>query len=149
MPGFWTWSDKRRREMQQPKLCPTIGQVGGRFVDDDDLRARRIASNEALGRQINERIAAQRGVESGESMSVVCECGDGDCESRLDVRWETYRAVRQNPMWFILVEGHEVLEMERVVKREGVLVVSEKIASARQALEAIDPYSADGASTGD
>ncbi|HZJ51273.1 MAG TPA: hypothetical protein VFF07_10620 [Actinomycetota bacterium] len=118
-------------------------------MDDDDLRARRIASNEALGRQINERIAAQRGVESGESMSVVCECGDGDCESRLDVRWETYRAVRQNPMWFILVEGHEVLEMERVVKREGVLVVSEKIASARQALEAIDPYSADGASTGD
>jgi hypothetical protein len=59
------------------------------------------------------------------SLSIHCECGRTDCRARLDIGREFYRRVRQRPNQFVVAEGHEVAEVDRVVRRLGTLTVVE------------------------
>ena len=77
----------------------------------------RIARTEALFRDVNERIA-----ESAERFAVrdaefVCECADPACAERVPATLEQYEEVRSDGTHFLLTPGHELTEVERVVKR--------------------------------
>jgi hypothetical protein len=95
-------------------------------VDD---RGRRIAQNEVVFREVNERLR-----ELGKSFSVVgepaefvCECGDSGCTDRVQMPLSDYERVRSNPKWFLVVKGHEELDYEVVVKEEDGYVIVEKL----------------------
>ena len=84
----------------------------------------RIARTESVFRHVNERIAeVSEQVENGETV-FVCECADPDCHDRLHVPREQYEDVRSESTHFLVADGHELPEYERVVeKRSGYAVV--------------------------
>jgi hypothetical protein len=96
-----------------------------------DEQARRVGLNESIFRQVNEQIESLNRNLGGElrTMTVICECADGDCAERLEIPVAAYEEVRADPRRYIVLPGHELPEFESVVahtesydvvqKREG------------------------------
>ena len=109
-----------------------------------DSRARRVAQNEALGRQINEELRRLEPQSPDEPLQLVCECADGDCQERVEISWSQYEQIRNNPHRFVTVDGHEMVGVEVVVDRAGPWLVVEKVApDARDVAESTDPRESD------
>jgi hypothetical protein len=90
---------------------------------------RRKAANEAVFREVNERIEAlhQRfELGDGEPLQIVCECDRMDCTERLEVSVETYERTRADSARFCVSPGHEDTEVERVVETGGTYTIVRK-----------------------
>ncbi len=104
-------------------------------------RFARQARNEALFREVNERIAqlgerAQAWSPDG-TVEFLCECGEeGGCGQRVRVPTEVYERVRSQDDRFVVRSGHETLEIELAVEWTDEYVVVEKLPAA-------EPYVAD------
>jgi hypothetical protein len=90
----------------------------------DAGRIVRSVKNEALFREINERLQGLNG-EFGTSERL-CECSDIECVGRIVMTDDAYEALRQNGAHFVLLAGHEQLDLERVVARRRGYVIAEK-----------------------
>ena len=105
-------------------------------------RTRRVGENQALYRQLNERIEDLNeafGAITGK-FAVVCECGNLECVEQIQVSTDVYERARASPNRFILKPGHEVQDLEEVVDTEHEYVVIEKrVAVARRLAEDTDP----------
>ena len=77
----------------------------------------RIAHTEALFRSVNERIAESADRFESTSAEFVCECADPACAERVPATLQEYEQVRAEATHFLLVPGHELEDVERVVKR--------------------------------
>jgi hypothetical protein len=80
----------------------------------------RIGKNEILYRAVNEEVReldARLGAASLPTQSFVCECGEATCTERIELTNEEYEKVRADPRTFALVNGHEKLDVEYVVRR--------------------------------
>jgi hypothetical protein len=90
----------------------------------------RLARNEALYREVNERIAElAEEFSEGEvrnPVGFVCECAAADCAEPIELTLAEYEAIRAEPTRFAVVPGHERLEIERVVERHAAYLVVEK-----------------------
>jgi hypothetical protein len=90
-------------------------------------RGQRIAENEKLFREVNERVAQmQTSFQSGPDPEWVCECGDETCFEKLTIPMREYRAVRRRDDWFMIMPGHEKPDLERVVSERAGYDVVEK-----------------------
>jgi hypothetical protein len=91
------------------------------------LDAQRRATNEALFRDVNERIAetAERFDASGTEF--VCECSDPNCTHRVEASLAEYEQVRDESTTFLVVPGHEQGDIERVVADRGRFRIVEKV----------------------
>ena len=109
-----------------------------------DERSRRVVRNEALYRQVNERVEELNetfGEISGD-FSVVCECGDLACLQQITLSRDAYERTRAHPARFIVKPGHEAPDLEEVVERAAGFVVIEKHSGAPQLIaEETDPRS--------
>jgi len=93
-----------------------------------DERTEKVARNEALYRQVNERIEDLNeifGEMSGEFF-VVCECGDARCAEQIALSRHAYERMRANPAQFIVRPGHQAAAVEDVVITEAEYMVVEK-----------------------
>jgi hypothetical protein len=90
----------------------------------DDLTQRRLVHNEQLFREVNE--AREEAQPDARQLTVVCECALQECIERIRLTSEDYEAVRRVPNRFIIVPGHQVAEIERVVEERGAFAVVEK-----------------------
>ena len=90
----------------------------------------RRALNEALFRDVNERIAesAERVYES--RTEFVCECADSNCTDRVPATLTEYESMRKQSTTFLLAPGHAEHEIERVVSDRGRFHVVEKVQAA-------------------
>lgn len=105
-------------------------------------RSERLARNEALFREINERIEeVSRGVASGDSLEVLCECGRRECLQAIDISRAEYEVVRAAPDRFVVASGHAQAEIEHVVTSTDRFEVVEKVGDAGAIAEAADPRS--------
>ena len=91
-------------------------------------RAKRIGENEALFRDVNERV---REVNESfslllEEMDLVCECGTLECTERMHMTVERYEQIRSDPALFAIRPGHEFPDVEYVVDTGGDYVVVRK-----------------------
>lgn len=94
---------------------------------NDDERALRIGLNEALFRRVNEEIESLNdGFGKPDTMSVVCECGNGQCVEQIDIPLADYERVRADPHLFVIVPGHDISEVESVVERTDAWEVVRK-----------------------
>jgi hypothetical protein len=112
---------------------PGVGQIEDRFA--------RQARNEALFREVNERIAelgeSARAWSPGDTVEIFCECGAEDgCGARITVPVGVYDGVRQQDDRFLVLAGHEVPELERAVQWTDEYVIVDKLPEA-------EPYVAD------
>ncbi len=86
------------------------------------MNEERIARNEALFREVNERIAESAERFDSDRAQFVCECADQDCAQRVDASLEEYERVRADATRFLLCPGHEDTRVERVVERRGTRI---------------------------
>ena len=100
----------------------------------------RLAQNETVFREINERIEAGTWIASGdERIAFTCECAALGCNVLIALTVTEYESVRAHPRRFLLATGHELPAMETVVHRGDAYVVVEKTGDAADAAEASDP----------
>ena len=87
----------------------------------------RVARNELLSREVNERIAE---LATGEGFYIVCECAYTGCDQKLLVPIADYRRIREHSRWFLIASSHTVANDEDVVEQHGAYDVIEKHADA-------------------
>jgi hypothetical protein len=73
-----------------------------------------VAENEALFRQVNERVVGSER-RPAETFEIVCECADTQCMEHLRVTTEVYERTRSEPTDFLLKPGHAKPEYETVI----------------------------------
>src|ERR671911_1069277 len=103
-----------------------------------DERLERQARNEALVREVNERIntldrsaAGSGAVEGADTFGFHCECGrDGGCPEMVWMTLDEYEVVRAQDDRFVVVPGHETDDLERVVEENERFVIVDKVDAA-------------------
>jgi hypothetical protein len=83
--------------------------------DREVQRKHQIARNEALFREVNERVEEVSAGRATEMTEFVCECGDADCTETIALRDEEYDRVRSDPLLFSVVPGHEIPDVEEIL----------------------------------
>jgi hypothetical protein len=101
-----------------------------------ERRKERLARNEALFREVNERIEQMSGDESREPIEFLCECGDAGCTDTIPLSRAEYTQVRSDPMLFVVKQGHGFATVEDVVvENERYQIVRKHEAEGRIARE--------------
>ncbi len=103
------------------------------------MREDRIIRNEALFRELNERVreveetlTAGGVAEPSDFSEVFCECGLDDCTAKIRLSTGEYERVRANPLHFAIVPGHEIDGIERVIATNDRFVTVEKLEGERE-----------------
>ena len=104
-------------------------------------REARFAKNEALFREVNERVEQLAVSQLSDWSEVLCECSDPNCLTTIPVTVGEYEAIRAHGARFALAGGHEETSVERVVERTERFVVVEKTETARAMARDLDPRS--------
>jgi hypothetical protein len=79
----------------------------------DEQTKRRVASNQAVARLVNEAMRADR---VDEAIVFRCECGQIGCNQLIKLTRGEYNGVRAHPRRFAIVAGHEIAEIETTVE---------------------------------
>jgi hypothetical protein len=111
---------------------------------DMDAREKRMATNEALFREVNERIevmAHQLGPEV--SYEFLCECANADCTFKLALPLQTYEAIRADPKQFVVLPLHYTPEVEELVAEEPAHWIVRKEGEAGEYVAQLDPRARD------
>jgi hypothetical protein len=100
-------------------------------------REARLAQNEAMFREINERLEShiQTFTDGEAELTVLCECVDPDCTDRIRISPEAYAAVREDGRQFLVRPRHQCLDIEEVVERNDEYEVVRKRGVAGQVAE--------------
>jgi hypothetical protein len=110
-------------------------------------REERLAGNEALFREVNERVAevATQFVDvetDTEAVHFTCECGRTDCAEPIAMTIAQYEAIRAESTHFAVAPGHEQLEIEVVIERHpSYFVVEKRQEDAQEVARETDPRS--------
>lgn len=130
--GAWCSTCDRDRPLGPLSLprCPTCGNYLEIPLEATPLAERtnddEIIANEKIFRGINEQLRAQAGkLSDAELVEFVCECGRLDCDASIYLSDAEYERVREHPLWFFSIPGHELPE-EAVVERHERYVVLDK-----------------------
>ena len=104
-------------------------------------RERRIGLNEALFREVNERLEdLAQGFAHPETLDLICECGNASGASRIEMDREEYEQVRSDSATFAVVQGHLIPDVEEIVERRKRYDVVRKIGGeAEELAEKTDP----------
>jgi hypothetical protein len=97
--------------------------------------AGRVARNESLFREVNERIVElEQQLGEGEPdtgfIGFVCECAAVGCTTRVGATLGEYRMAREQPTWFLVAPSHVVPAHERVVTTNDRFAIVEKLGVA-------------------
>jgi hypothetical protein len=106
-------------------------------------REERLAKNEVLFRDVNERVREISDDAWGvtEPAEFLCECVLTECLERVSITTTIYEEVRSNPAHFVLVPGHERPDIEFVVAAGEGYVVVEKNDETKPLVIEEDPRS--------
>ena len=107
-----------------------------------DERDRRLAQNEALFREVNERVdAVAHRLGADVPHAFICECANADCTFRLTLPASVYESVRSDPSQFVVLPLHYTPEVEDLVVQEETYWVVRKTGEAAEYVERLDPRS--------
>jgi hypothetical protein len=100
----------------------------------------RRALNEALFRDVNERIAESAENFEADKTEFVCECADSSCTERVPATLAEYESVRKESTTFLLAPGHHEPDIEQVIWERSRFQVVEKVQAAmRRTVIRLDP----------
>jgi hypothetical protein len=111
-------------------------------VTERDASAERVARNDAIFRDANERIdAAAKEYDFEGAVPFICECPDPACNEILRLRLDEYETVRSVPTRFVHARGHVEADGEwaTVVERRDGYDVVEKVGRAADLARELDP----------
>ncbi len=109
-----------------------------------DAREERLARNEALFREVNERVRAVAAQHGGEPhvYQFFCECSNVDCTFQLEATIAEYESVRAAPHRFVIAPDHWLPEVESVAEKTPRWWAVEKHGDAAKLAAELDPRSA-------
>jgi hypothetical protein len=96
-----------------------------RYVSPAGDSLRRPADHLAGFRKANDQIADS--AEEQEVTVFACECGSQDCLGTVELSLSEYESIRTNPSWALVIPGHELENVERVVRVEAGFLVVERL----------------------
>jgi hypothetical protein len=121
------------------------------------LSEKRWVENEVVFRQANERVSkdvastktiakeeGQREFVKGiddTALLFYCECADEKCRQRISLTFKEYTEQHHNSSQFILIPGHHIPEVERVVLDGDKFIVVEKYVTPPKEAEKLNPTS--------
>jgi hypothetical protein len=108
-----------------------------------DSREQRLARNENLFREINERvreIASEHGTDI-HLYEFYCECSNTGCTLRVELGLPDYERVRAHGSRFLIAPRHDLPEIERIVEQNDGWWVIEKEGEAGEVAKDLDPRS--------
>ena len=108
-----------------------------------DEREKRLALNESMFREINERLESriQTSQIGRPELSILCECANPDCTQRIALTTDEYEQARADGRQFVIVPGHEFIEVETVVSKNDRYELVRKRGRAGELAELLDPNS--------
>lgn len=95
--------------------------------------------HQTLFREVNEHIAELTGLPPTGSRLVICECSDTNCAESLEITPAEYEAVRRKGTCFLLVPGHQLEGIERVVDGNGRFLVVDTLGQTAEIADADNP----------
>jgi hypothetical protein len=107
-----------------------------------DARQERAARNEAMYRAVNRQIEQESrdaGSGPGDELEILCECGSEGCNEVIALTIREYDEAHREPDRFVVVQGHDDPEIERVVSRSKNYVVVDKFGEAEKIVEGEEP----------
>jgi hypothetical protein len=109
------------------------------MTEATDMIQERIARNDAVFRDANERIRASAEAYDAETVPFLCECADLGCRTVILLQLSEYESIRASGRRFLNAPGHEETLHGKVVERHRGHVVVEKEERAGEVAEALDP----------
>jgi hypothetical protein len=111
-------------------------------TDDLSERERRLGLNEALFREVNERLKTLgRHFDLG-NLDLICECGRSSCAERITMSPADYEQLRSDPTLFAIASGHQIEDVEDVVAdRQSYAVIRKHAGGEAQLATQTDPRS--------
>ena len=107
-----------------------------------DEREQRLAQNEALFREVNERVdAIAHKLGPNVPYEFLCECANSDCTFRVTLPTSIYEAVRSDPTQFVVLPDHFTPEIEDLIVQEETYWIVRKTGEAAEYVERLDPRS--------
>jgi hypothetical protein len=109
-----------------------------------DFREQRLGLNEAVFREVNERIdGLARLLRWGrsEALDLVCECRRATCVQRIEMSRVEYEVLRAKDTHFALYPGHADPEIERVISSHKGYEVVAKEGPAAEVARDLSPSS--------
>ena len=89
---------------------------------------RRLTENEVIFRSVNQD--AQKAVSKtlGNEMTLrfYCECSSITCKKRFKLSVKEYKRIHENDHRFVILPGHEISRIEKIIKEEGAYTIVEK-----------------------
>jgi hypothetical protein len=106
----------------------TIAGYAGYHWPMEKAQEERLALNEALFRDVNERIReiSDSFGQKDATYDFLCECSDPMCVEKVVMTSAEYEYVRADPTRFVVAKGHVLPEVESVVDRAKDHAVVEK-----------------------
>ncbi len=101
----------------------------------NNTHAARLIENEAIFRRYNEKVknlAAEDGnidiaVDTDEMrFEFFCECSDENCKDRISMKMSDYSLIHKNRNRFIVLPGHQVVAVEKIITENPTYSVVEK-----------------------
>jgi hypothetical protein len=83
-----------------------------------DSHAEKGAHNQALIREVNERI--EKLADDAAHPEFLCECADTNCVEMIELSIAEYESIRSSPVRFPIKPGHDYPEFERVVEARAL-----------------------------
>jgi hypothetical protein len=110
-----------------------------------DERERRIGQNEALFRQVNERLRDLNEAFGAVTnrIELICECADRSCAERISLSLAEYENLRSTADWFIVARGHAVpTDIEEVIRTgDGWEIIRKRAGGPAKLAKATNPRS--------
>jgi hypothetical protein len=104
-------------------------------------RGERIGLNEAVFREVNERIEslAETFQLGSHPLDLICECGDAGCVERIHMTHAEFEELRSDSAQFAVSPGHVADDVETVVaQRKGYEIVRKNPGEPAQLAEETD-----------
>ena len=105
-------------------------------------REERVGLNEAVFREVNERIEklAETFDLGSQPLDLICECGDAACVQRIHMTHAEFEELRSDSHQFAIYPGHQEPDVETVVARhKGYDIVRKSEGAPRKIAERTDP----------
>lgn len=136
---MWTSGSRLSAPSGKRHLRPERNEVRVLGVDERD---KRLAQNEALFREVNERVDDLAADWHIGSQEYFCECANPDCTFRVQLERSEYQAVRADATQFFVLPGHFTPEIEALVSSENDRFwVVKKQGDAAEFVQQLDPRS--------
>jgi hypothetical protein len=107
-----------------------------------DERERRIGENEALFREVNEKVEGLNRTFAvvTKRVLVLCECGRQDCLEKIDLSTGEYEQIRDDATLFVIRPGHEFPDVEDLVEQgDDYWIVRKREGGPARLAQATDP----------